>query len=223
MAECVLRVRHLRKAYRGREVLSDVSFQLEAGSAAALTGPKGAGKTTLLRILAGQVFPEEGTVSLFGSRDEGELRLARRQSGFLLDSPSGYPLRSLEKNLILGAALYGKPDPAYIRQLRHELGLVRAEQIDRRMPFLRLPQGQRELCALAAVLVHKPRLLILDEPLLGLSGKSAERLAVVLGRLREEGAALLLTGEDPEDLRPLCTRTLRLEAGEVTEEGPEAK
>ena len=218
MAECVLRVQNLRKAYRGREALTGVSFHLEAGCAAALTGPEGAGKTTLIRILAGQVFPETGTVSLFGSRNQRELREARQRTGFLLDSPGGYPLRSLEKNLVLAAALYGKPDAAYIRQLRHELGLTRAEQIDRRMPFLRLPQGQRELCAIAAVLAHKPRLLILDEPLLGLNGKSAERLAAVLGRLREEGAAILLTGEDTEALRPLCTRAFRLEAGVLREE-----
>lgn len=216
MAECVVRVEHLRKGYRGRNVLSDVSFMLEAGAAAALVGPRGAGKTTLVRILAGLVFPEAGTVSLFGAEKEKELRLARRQVGFLPDTAGLYGFRSVEQNLKAAAALYGKPDGAYIHQLRRELGLTAKEQISRRLPLWKLPKAHWGACAMAAALAHRPRLLVLDEPLSGQDAKSAERLAAVLDRLRGEGVTLLLTGENTEDLRPFCTQVLRLEAGVLT-------
>lgn len=219
MAECVLSVRHLRKTYRGREALRDLSFTLEAGDAAALVGPKGAGKTTLVRILAGLVLPEAGEVSLFGSRNERELRLARRQTGFLPDTGELYGFRSVEQNLGVTASLYGKPDPAYIRQLRREMGLTAKEQISRRLPLWRLPRAHWGDCALAAALVSRPRLLVLDEPLSGLDTKSIERLTAVLRRLREEGVTLLLTGEGPEELEPVCTRVLRLEAGMIEDNG----
>ncbi len=89
MGEYVLEVSRLRKKYKSQEVLKDVSFRLEPGTATALIGPCGAGKTTLLRILAGMAFSDEGDVSLFGSTGEEELRRARRQVGFLVDAPLG--------------------------------------------------------------------------------------------------------------------------------------
>ena len=88
MSGYVLEVSSLRKRYQNRDVLKNVSFRLEAGTATALVGPNGAGKTTLIRILAGLVYPEEGSISIFGSSDDRELREARQQVGFIVGPPS---------------------------------------------------------------------------------------------------------------------------------------
>ena len=80
----ILKVTHLRKAYRGREVLKDVTFSLAPGTAAALIGPPGTGKTTLFRIIAGMAFPEDGSISIFGSTLRARASVSMTSSSFSL-------------------------------------------------------------------------------------------------------------------------------------------
>ena len=210
----VLRAEHLRKAYHGRDVLKDVTFRLETGDAVALLGPRGAGKTTLLRILAGMTFPEEGSVSLFGSAGAAELRRARQQTGFLVDAPFGKKTFNVEKNLLLRAGLYGKPDKGHIRRLMKQLRIREADVGGKRMSLLL--KGTQARCALAAALVNKPRLLILDEPLRDIDTDDLGPVYSLLNELRESGTAMLLTGEGGELLRPVCSRALLLKEGVLT-------
>ena len=145
MNEYVLEVSHLRKVYQKRDVLKDVTFSLEPGTATALVGPNGAGKTTLIRILSGLVIPEEGNVSIFGSTNDQELREARKKVGFIVESAFGYDNMTVKKNLNLRAELYGKPDKAWIKELRQELRLTEKYHIDRREKLKVLSLGQRGL------------------------------------------------------------------------------
>ena len=103
MSEILLEASHLRKGYKNHPVLKDVSFALEAGTSTALVGLAGAGKSTLIRTLAGLEVPDEGSVSLFGSSNEKELCRARRQTGFVLESPFGYETQTVLRNILLRA------------------------------------------------------------------------------------------------------------------------
>ena len=214
----VLTVEHLRKTYGKRDVLKDVSFTLEAGTATALVGPNGAGKTTLIRILAGLVVPEAGKVSLFGSANEKELREARKRVGFIVGAAFGYDSMSISRNLDLEAELYGKPDREWIGELRRELRLTEEYNIPAGAKLKYLSLGQKGRYALAAALVHKPKLLILDEPLVGIDRENVKIVSDLLNRLREEGVAMLLSGHVAEQLRQICTHALLLEEG--TMRGP---
>ena len=209
----VLEVSNIRKRYQNRDVLKNVSFRLEPGTATALVGPNGAGKTTLIRILAGLVVPEEGTVSLFGSTNEKELRLARQQVGFIVDSAYGYDTMTVQQNLILRAELYGKPDKAYIQELKKDLRLTEEFHISPRLQLKHLSLGQKGRYTLAAALVHKPKLLILDEPLVGIDRENVNIVSDLLNRLRDEGVAMLLSGHVAEQLRLICTHAILLEEG----------
>ena len=209
-----LGVEHLRKTYRGREVLRDVTFRLEPGEAVALLGPRGAGKTTLCRILAGMTFPEGGSVSLFGSAGEAELHKARRQVGFLVDVPFANKSMNVEKNLHLRAGLYGKPDKDDIRRLMKRLRISEADVGGKRISLLR--QATQALYALAGALVNGPRLLILDEPLTDLDTEDLEPVYALLRELREAGTAMLLSGESADRLRPICSRAFMLNEGVLT-------
>ena len=213
MSGSVLAVSHLRKAYQKRDVLRDVSFRLEVGTATALVGPNGAGKTTLIRILAGLVVPEEGTVTLFGSSDEKEMRLARQQVGYIVDSAYGYDTMTVRQNLTLRAELYGKPDQTWITEVREALRLTEAYHIGPRQQVRHLSLGQKGRYALAAALVHKPRLLILDEPLVGIDKENVKIVTDLLNRLREEGMTMLLSGHVAEQMQQICTHALLLEDG----------
>lgn len=213
MSGYVLEVSNVRKQYQNRDVLKAVSFRLQAGTATALVGPNGAGKTTLIRILAGLVIPEEGTVSLFGSTGEKELRIARQQVGFIVDSAYGYDTMTIRQNLTLRAELYGKPDQAWISEVRKELRLTEEFHIGPRQQLKHLSLGQKGRYALAAALVHKPKLLILDEPLVGIDKENVMIVSNLLNRLKEEGVAMLLSGHVAEQLRKICTHALLLENG----------
>lgn len=221
----VLKAEHLRKTYRDRDVLRDVTFRLESGDAVALLGPRGAGKTTLLRILAGMTFPEAGSVSLFGSAGEAELRRARGQVGFLVDAPFANKSLNVEKNLLLRAGLYGKPDRGDIRRLMKRLKISETDVGGKRIVLLR--KATQALFALAGALVNKPRLLILDDPLTDLDTEDLEPVYALLRELREAGTAMLLSGESADLLRPVCSRALLLREGVLTgpvpmEEAPSA-
>jgi len=218
MSDVVLEVSNIRKQYQNRDVLKDVSFRLEAGTATALIGPNGAGKTTLIRILAGLVVPEEGSVSLFGSTDAKELRLARQQVGYIVDSAYGYDNMTVRQNLTLRAELYGKPDQAWISEVRKELRLTEEFHIGPRQQLKHLSLGQKGRYALAAALVQRPKLLVLDEPLVGIDKENVNIVSDLLTRLREEGVAMLLSGHVAEQLRKFCTHALLLEEG--TMRGP---
>ncbi len=213
-----LRVEHLRKTYRGREVLRDVTFRLEPGEAAALLGPRGAGKTTLCRILAGMTFPEGGSVSLFGSAGEAELHKARGQVGFLVDVPFANKSMNVEKNLHLRAGLYGKPDKDDIRRLMKRLKISEADVGGKRISLLR--KATQALYALAGALVNGPGLLILDEPLTDLDTEDLEPVYALLRELREAGTAMLLSGESADRLRPICSRVFMLNEGVLTGPAP---
>ena len=218
MNEAILQVEHLQKKYRDKDVLKDVSFRLEPGTATALIGPRGAGKTTLIRILAGMAFPDGGSISLFGSRGEEELRQARQRAGFLVDAPFGKGGFPVEKNLLLLARLYGKPDRRHIRKLmkrleisEKEIGVLKVSQL------LKIVQARY---ALATALAHKPGLLILDEPLEALHTDDLETVCALLNELREEGTTMLLTGGEVKRLRLVCSQVLLLQDGVLTEPVP---
>lgn len=216
MAEYVLQVEHLRKIYGKREVLKDVSFTLTAGDAAALLGPKGAGKTTLIRVLAGMAVPEEGSVSLFGSGNGRELRLARQKAGFLVDSPVCYEHLPAHRNLRIRAGLYGRSDAEYLRELRRDLHLTQKYDVGRRQPMKLLGLGEKARYALAAALVHRPQLLVLDEPFTGLDPENSGLVLDLLTRLRDEGITLLISDQRAEGLRQLCPQALLLNEGSLT-------
>ena len=213
MSDIVLEASRLRQTLGKREVLKEVSFTLEKGTATALVGPEGAGKSTLVRVLAGLLLPTAGTVSLLGSRNGRELRRARRQTGFMLSAPLGYETLSVEKNLNNRARLYGRLDKARIQELKKELHLTEEFRIGKKEQLKLLSVGEMGRYSLACALVNSPRLLILDEPLLGIDQDNLPLITGLLNRLREEGTTLLLTGQWAAQLQGICSQALLLEDG----------
>jgi len=216
----VLRVENLSKKYRGKTVLDNVSFELKKGSATALVGSNGSGKTTLMLIIAGLVVPDSGTVSLFGSQNDRELRNARQKAGFLIESPIYYGYMSVKKNLKLRAGLYGSAAAEYIDELCNRLKLSEYDVGHGRTSLL--SYGQKGRYAIASALVGKPELLILDEPFNGLDEESTLLVYELFRELREKhGVTLLLSGHVAEQIQQVCTNTLLIKNG-VMSAGEEA-
>jgi linearmycin/streptolysin S transport system ATP-binding protein len=196
-----------------RRALNRVSLTCRSGEIVALLGPNGAGKSTLLAIAATLLAPTSGEVR-YGD-------LPARQAGPVLRASIGllghdlyvYPELSAAENLRFFGRLYQLPD----LERRVEEALARAQLVDRRdEPVVGYSRGMRQRLAIERALLHNPRVALLDEPFTGLDDASTAALQQRLGRLRGEGAIVLLTTHDLEAIETIIDRAVMLIGGRLT-------
>jgi len=193
----VIRAAGLEKRYGFKRVLSGLDFELERGGFLVVTGPNGSGKTTLLRLCAGLAIPTAGTL---------EVEPDRSRIGYLGHEPLVYRELTALENLDLYGRLYRVPERRErIGMLLERFGLWEA----RRERASSLSRGQLQRLALCRALLHKPELLILDEPFSGLDADGAELLDRELAGMKER-RTLLVSTHDPERIAPLQTGALAL-------------
>jgi len=200
----------LWRAYGRRQVLRDLDLTVAAGEAVAVAGPNGAGKTTLLRVLAGLARPDRGEVRLEGRplrRDDPQVR---RAVGLVSHQTLLYDDLTLHENLTFAARLYGLPAPAAAaRAALDEAGLgPRADESPRR-----LSRGLAQRAAIARALLHRPRLLLLDEPFTALDAAASERLRAELGARRQLGLGIVLVTHQLAEAWEVATRIAVLVEG----------
>jgi heme exporter protein A len=193
----VIRAAGLEKRYGPKRVLRGLDFELERGGFLVVTGPNGAGKTTLLRLCAGLAVPTGGTL---------EVEPERAAIGFLGHEPLVYRELTALENLDLYGRLYHVPERRErIGMLLERFGLWDA----RRERASKLSRGQLQRLALCRALLHRPELLILDEPFAGLDAEGSELLDRELAGMRERRTLLVAT-HDPARVAPLATGRLAL-------------
>src|SRR5690349_13573615 len=188
-----LKVEHLEVRYGDLIGVADISLQVAAGQVVALLGSNGAGKTTTLAAIAGLIAPSRGRVEWRGETISGQPAYAIVSKGLAL-SPEGWRLfvgQTVEQNLRLGATALADRSrlPALFERV-YALFPRLAER--RRQPAGTLSGGERQMLALGRALMSEPRLLMLDEPSLGLAPGVVEALYETLDRLHKEGLTLLL-------------------------------
>ena len=208
----VLTARALTKRYGWRTVLNSIDLTVHAGECLAILGPNGAGKTTLLRLLVGLVRPTSGSIEWFG-RPAGDFGPAvRSQLGVVMHRIMLDPELTVAENLRYYARLYGVADAAErIQALGEELGLT-----DRLGDRVRsLSRGFQQRAALARALLHRPRVLLLDEPDTGLDIASRIRLVELVERFCADGGTVLMTTHAPELAIQLAQRAVFLERGRI--------
>jgi ABC-2 type transport system ATP-binding protein len=211
-----LQVRGLSKSFAGRRALDGVSLDLASGEVLGLLGPNGAGKTTLVRAVAGRVEPDAGTLSLFGM--EPSETGARAARGWVPQEIALYPLLSPRENLwtfgryqgLSGAAL----DSAIGKSLEW-IGL--ADRANDKTGSL--SGGMRRRLNIAAGTIHSPRVLLLDEPTVGVDPQSRERIYGMIGELKAGGVSLLSTTHYREEAERLCDRIAIIDHGKIIEIG----
>lgn len=216
----VVRAEGLGYRYAQVEVWSDVSFVLEAGQIAFLTGANGTGKSTLLRCLAGWDAPSEGEVALCGEPLSGARRDQRRLVSFVPDTPAFYDDLTAGEHLdfVLRANRLSSTDKR-TTQLMERLGLAGYRD---RYPSA-YSRGMRQKLALVLALVIRPRLLLLDEPYGPLDPDAAVVLSGLLDEARAEGTAALVSchhdvpGLDPDVLLQLADGRLERAGGDTCE------
>ena len=213
----VLEASGLVKAFKGKRAVDGVDLTVGVGERVALLGPNGAGKTTTLLMVLGAIAPDTGTIDLLGHR----LPQGRSQAMESVGFAAGYlPLPDrLRVKEILGvfAELSGVDDPGPAV----EAGLARfriahlADQMGQE-----LSSGQRTLVGIVKATLHRPRLLVLDEPTASLDPDVAHRVREGLERIcDEDGTALLVTSHNMTDVERICERVVFIAAGRVVANG----
>jgi heme ABC exporter ATP-binding subunit CcmA len=215
-----VRLVRVARHYGGVAALDGVDLTVAAGESILLLGANGAGKTTLLRLLALLARPTTGDYRLFGepTRRGGDRLEQRRRLGFLAHQSWLYEHLTAEENLRFHAGLHGlPPDAAAIEAAIDAVGLL-----TRRADAVRTySRGMQQRLALARVLLHRPELLLLDEPFTGLDREGAGRLRALL-KTHASGRTLILATHDVAEALPLATRVVVLARGRVAADCPTA-
>jgi putative ABC transport system ATP-binding protein len=189
-----LQVRELAKRYGDVAVFSGVTVDVAAGEFVAIVGESGVGKSTLLNCMAGLDSWDQGSVRIDGVElgtldDAGRALMRREKLGFVFQAFHVLPHLDVAQNVALPLLLLGRPDPARVEQMLDAVGLA---GLGPRLPQ-QLSGGQLQRVALARALVHRPRLVLADEPTGNLDPSTAARVLDVLAeQARRHGAALVL-------------------------------
>jgi heme exporter protein A len=201
-------------ALRGRKGEPGFDLSLSAGAITAIVGPNGAGKSTLVGILAGSVRPSAGRVYLSG--DGGELPLERQHVGLVAHATLLYGDFSARENLRFYAKLYGCDEGAV------EAAISRCGIKDNyaNRPTRTYSRGMAQRTAIARAILHRPRLLLCDEPYTGLDPEGAKLLSDILKERRDAGSAVVLVTHDLETAASLCNRAVVLQRGQLLKDLP---
>ena len=214
-----VRGRGVTKVFGDVVALDHVDVSMAVGQIHGLVGPNGAGKTTLLGLLLGLAVADEGSLEIFG-RPVGRAPAAPDGVSGFVDGPGLYPTLTAKQNLAALVALRHRDAPsAGVEEALEQVGL--SEVADDKVRGFSL--GMRQRLGLAAALLTKPRLLVLDEPANGLDPAGKKHVHGVLNRLAAEGATVILSSHRMDDLEALCSEVTILTTGRVVFSGPLTK
>ena len=210
----IVEARNLQKTYGKIQATEDVSFSIEAGEIFGLLGPNGAGKTTTIRMLSGLTVPDGGEAVVDGCDVVRDPVSAKKRLGVVPESSNLYMELSATENLVYMAQLYGMPKAEWkqrAEELLRQFGLY--ERRDDR--FQGFSKGMKRRLTIAAALVHRPRIVFLDEPTTGLDIMSARGLRGLIRELKKSGVTVLLTTHLIPEAEELCDRIAIIVKGKI--------
>jgi ABC-2 type transport system ATP-binding protein len=207
-----IQISNVEKRYKTLRALDGVSLTIEEGEFFGLLGPNGAGKTTLISIIAGLNRADAGSVSILGHDVVTDYRAARQKLGVVPQELVFDPFFSVRETLRMQSGYFGlKKNDAWIDEIMHHLDLTNKADANMRS----LSGGMKRRVLVAQALVHKPPVIVLDEPTAGVDVELRQTLWKFVARLNREGHTVVLTTHYLEEAQALCNRVAMLKAGKV--------
>lgn len=210
----ILKVENLSKHFGKKEVLKDVSFEVDAGDILAFIGPNGAGKTTTIKCILGLQKMNKGIITINGYDIKKDFVNAIKRVGAIVESPDVYMYLSGYDNLLLAASYYEDITEGDIEKIIKEVGLE--NRIHDKVSKYSL--GMRQRLGIALALINKPNLLILDEPTNGLDPEGIKNLRDLLKSLAQNGMAIVISSHNLSELESFCNKVLIISQGKIIEE-----
>ncbi len=214
MPENLIEARNLTKRYGDKVAVDNVSFDVYGGEVFGFLGPNGAGKTTTIKMIVGLLQPTSGTVRVAGYDVQTQSRLAKASSGYVPDTPNLYAKLTGRELLRFVGDLYDLDRAQAARRMEEllrmfELISAADDTVDS------YSHGMQQKTSLAAALMHDPKVLVLDEPTVGLDPKSARLIKDILRQLADRGAAIMLSTHILEIAERMCDRIGIINKGQL--------
>ncbi|MBS7006912.1 ABC transporter ATP-binding protein [Anaerostipes sp.] len=211
--DCIT-MEHVGIAFQDKKALSDVNITVSEGEIFGFLGPSGAGKTTTIKLLSAQLTQYTGQISVMGMEPVKDVSRLYQNIGILSDNSGFYEKMSVEENLKIFAEIYRLPKtriPEVLEQL-HLAG-------DEKKKAEKLSRGMKQRLLFARAILHKPKLLFLDEPTANLDPSTSEDVHNIIKDLNRNGTTVFLTTHDMEEADELCSRVAFLNEGSIKEIG----
>ncbi|HYF27816.1 MAG TPA: ABC transporter ATP-binding protein [Baekduia sp.] len=222
MPAAAIRLQGVVKTFGAIRAVDGLDLEVPEGACVGLLGPNGAGKSTTMKLLTAQAIPDAGELEVLGHRLPGDSKAARAQMGVVPQLDNLDTTLTVEQNLLVFAHLYGVARAE--RRDAMERALDIAKLRDRRDTRVdALSGGMRRRLLIARALVHRPRLLLLDEPTVGLDPQVRQELWALIDRLRTEGTSILMSTHYIEEAARLAETVVIMAEGRAVADGPPAQ
>jgi len=215
----MIKVSKLSKFYGAKRALGPVSFEIEGGETVGFLGLNGAGKTTALRVLACDLRPSSGTISIGGVDAVADPHEVRKRIGFLPENPPLYADMTVVDYLRFAAELHGLKRSEHVKRIPEVLELTNLSDVAGDV-ISTLSHGYRQRVGVAQAIVHQPKLLILDEPTRGLDPVQIVEMRSMIKNLKQKHT-VLISSHILTEISQTCDRLLVLGRGEILKSGTE--
>lgn len=207
----LLELRNVTKYYDSKVGVENISFNLNSGEFLTLFGPNGAGKTTTLKLIAGLIHPDSGEIIIMSKKLDGNASEVKNLIGYLPEYPSLPEYLTPEEFIEFLAALRGTKSSEYAYELFEILGINKFSS----ELIAKLSKGQRQLVAFAASIFHRPKILLLDEPFLGLDIFAQERVSEILLEYISQGNSIIFSTHIFDFVKRFSHRVILISNGRI--------
>lgn len=208
--EKVIEVTNISKTFSGRKVLDNVSISVQRGSICGLVGRNGCGKTVLMKCICGFIVPETGQIKLLGKKVSRK-KMPTDNIGIIIENPGFMEDETAMKNLQYLAKLNNRIGKKQVEEAIIRVGLDPKEKKKVKNYSL----GMKQRLAIAQAIMEEQDVIILDEPMNGLDIEGVKQVRQLLLELKNEGKTILLASHNSEDIRHLCDKVYRMDAGKI--------
>ena len=214
MGEIVLELEGLTKKYENKAVVDHISLKIEEGEIFGLLGPNGAGKSTTMNMVCSLVKPTAGKVELFGYDTKTDMKKVKSKIGYIPQELAIHGNLKAWENVELFTSLYGIKGDALKKAVTEALEFVGLD--DKRNGFVKnFSGGMKRRLNIACAIGHKPRLLIFDEPTVGIDPQSRNFILEKIKSANKQGATVIYTSHYMEEIEAICTRIAIMDNGKI--------
>jgi len=212
----ILEVSNLKKYFSGQKAVDDISFNIERGSIFGLLGPNGAGKTTLIRMITGIFYPDEGRIMFSGKRFDPEMDTA--SIGYMPEERGLYKKMKIGEQAVYLAQLKGLSHAQAVASIKDWFVRLEMESWWNKK-VEDLSKGMSQKLQFVTTVLHKPKLIILDEPFSGLDPVNANLIKEEINRLSDEGSTIIFSTHRMEQVEEICDHIILVNKGQKILDG----